>query len=92
MTKLFCDLCGNEVVAKHADYTLHLNDKAWSGTVCRSNSPNPTDGTWTPQFSITCKFEAEFLTKEKYGKIFPDLCAGCMARLARGLAEKLIGP
>lgn len=90
MTKNFCDLCGSPAVS-YPRMRVDFPEKEWSGTLFRSNSPNPTDGRWVPYVELTLVFILN-QTKSSITTHQPDLCAKCIAFLLRKIADDTSAP
>jgi hypothetical protein len=92
MTKSFCDICGEQARDTWVEYTMKLEDRAWSGCKSTSGSISPTDGRYVPTFKVRPVFNVENLSQDKSPEHFPDLCHDCMVRLLVGLASKIKTP
>ena len=91
MTKAFCDMCGDGPIPDRVpdSATLRLETAKWFGTKQTQGSIGPTDGTWTPTYSMRPVFGAENISQLGSGSFAPDLCAPCMIRLLLELIKKL---
>jgi hypothetical protein len=77
MTRKFCDICGEPAYHGSVSFNKRLPGKAWTGTKHHSNSPNPTDGSFTPRLDMVANFYITDLESNPEQHT-PDLCIGCV--------------
>lgn len=91
MIKHYCDLCGAPAVEKVGitSHTRHLPALAWFGSKMTRGGISPTNGTWTPAYTVAVSFGAENLSENNHREHVPDLCGKCMAGLLHDLIQKI---